>query len=79
MGIFSKRSVEMESKEYGDLSKKIADLDTRVTAVAAKADQLSTLVASLRGIINRKISNEEVEESKDLNNPVILPYNGSFK
>lgn len=47
------------------------------------------MVKNLRGIVNRKIAPEERQEekpkdemgedTKTINNPVILPYNGSFK
>lgn len=45
-------------------------------------EALETSVKSLRGLVNRKLSpepEEDATESKDINNPVILPYDGSFR
>ena len=43
---------------------------------------LESNVKSLRGLVNRKLSGEKEEietESKDINNPVIIPYDGTFR
>lgn len=79
MGIFSK---SINSEEYEKLSKKITDLAADVEDLKKKFAVITTNMSSLRGLINRRIGGDQdvddSEETKGLNNPVILPENGSL-
>lgn len=78
MSFWKKQPVN--SDEYEKLSKKITDLSSEVEELTAKIRIITSDVSNLRGQFNRKLTGlkkEEVsEEEKDINNPVILPYNG---
>lgn len=69
MGLFSKK---LNSNEYEELVKRIASLE-------AEIPKLTTLMHSLRGIINRKIGFEDLEDpenskkTKDIKEGVLLP------
>jgi predicted RNase H-like nuclease (RuvC/YqgF family) len=72
----------LTSEEYEKLSKQITDLSQQIQQLKSTTDFLETNLRSLRGLVNRKLSGDkdmEETETKDINNPVILPYDGSFK
>lgn len=59
---------------------KILDLD--ISSLKSKVDSVETNIASLRNAFNRRglkedPKKEESTDQKDINNPVILPWNGS--
>lgn len=66
-------------REIEDLQKKVDKAITDICTLQHDFELLKTNQNSLRGLINRKISGVREEENKDLNNPVILPYDGTFK
>lgn len=75
----------INSAEYETISKKIVELNERVEILSHKLSVLQTSMDNLRGNFNRKLKGlkkdeqeEEEEETKDINNPVILPYNGDI-
>lgn len=57
----------------------ITELKSKIDVAMAKIETLSSNVSSLRGLVNRKIGNEEKAETQDLNNGMLIPFNGSFK
>jgi len=76
----------LHSEEYEKLSKRFIETASIVEELQNKFKILETNYNDLRGKFNRKLSGikkEELEEDKEetqtINNPVILPYNGSFK
>jgi len=86
MGFFSKRNegVKLNSNEYESLAKKIVEISAKLDELEHKFRMQGTEFATLRGQFNRKLSgikkNEiEEEETQQINSPVILPWDGSFK
>lgn len=76
----------MNSQEYETLSKKITELISVVEEQKVLIRKLETDISLLRGQFNRKLAglkkeDQETpeEETKNINNPVLLPYNGFFK
>ena len=74
----------LPSDEYESLSKKITDLSQQIQQLKSGLTEQESLLHSLRGLVNRKISGtkkeeENDEEEKGINNTVILPYNGAFR
>jgi uncharacterized coiled-coil DUF342 family protein len=78
----------LNSGEYEQLAKKFVSLSTKVEELEGKFKVLQTNYDNLRGNFNRKLSGlkeeekvtpkEEEEETKSINNPMFIPYNGSF-
>jgi predicted nuclease with TOPRIM domain len=78
----------VNSIEYEKLSKRIVELSSICEELQNKFKILETNYNDLRGKFNRKLSGikkeeangEELgqEETKTINNPVILPYDGTF-
>lgn len=78
-----KNEQHLNSSEYESISKKITNVSSELEELKNKFKVLETNCDNLRGNFNRKlraIKNEdeevEEEESKSINNPVILPENG---
>lgn len=78
------RNKSLNSDEYEKLQKKIIDLDAKIEKANVDLRILQTDYNNLRGNFNRKLSGlkkeeadqEQKEETKDINNPVILPMHG---
>ena len=78
----------LNSEEYESISKKVTQLSSTIEELSTKFKVLETNYNDLRGKFNRKLSGikkEEAngdelgqEETKTINNPVILPYDGTF-
>lgn len=69
-------------KEIEELQKQVNKAISDICQLQHDQELLKTNQNSLRGLINRKIggtTEQETDESKNLNNPVILPYNGTFR
>lgn len=74
----------IHSEEYEQLSKKFVALLENVRELEVKFRILETNIDNLRGNFNAKLKKmrqeeiieEKEEETKDINNPVILPYDG---
>jgi hypothetical protein len=79
----------LDSSEYEKLSKKIIELSADIANIKIEFKILETNYNNLRGQFNRKLAgirradlqqDEGLEEQpKDINNPVILPYDGTFR
>ena len=72
----------LNSAEYEKLLKKSVEVTAKLEELQIKLEVLRTDLQDMRGKFNRKLRGirlEEEEETKDINNPVILPFNGSFK
>ena len=67
----------MESDDYGKLRKAILEVEAKADSLKNFVEKLESNLHSLRGLVNRKINYEPEEKSENLNNPVILPDNGS--
>jgi DNA gyrase/topoisomerase IV subunit A len=74
----------LNSREYESLAKKITELSSELQTTQIKFKVLQQDLDNLRGNFNRKVNKkflekpDEVEdESKDINNSVILPYDGN--
>lgn len=83
--MFWKKKSELNSAEYEKIWKQVIELNARVDDLANKQKIQETNYENLRGNFNRKLSgikkaemSEEEEETKSINNPVILPFNGNF-
>jgi len=79
---FWKKS-KVNSDEYEYLHKRITELSNLITELSAKIATVQSDAANLRGQFNRKLSGikagEEKTETESINNPVILPFNGTFR
>lgn len=79
--MFWKKS-KVNSDEYEYLHKRITELSNLISELTAKIAAVQSDAANLRGQFNRKVSGikstEQKEETQGINNPVILPYNGTF-
>lgn len=78
---FWRKNDPINSQEYEKIVKRLIDIDARMEDLSVKYKILETNYNDLRGKFNRKLSglkkeDEQVEE-KDINNPVILPWNGA--
>ena len=85
MSFFQKKQKNetLNSAEYESCAKKLVELSARIEELENKFKILTTNYDNLRGNFNRKLkglkAEEESEETQGINNPVILPYNGTFK
>lgn len=52
----------LNSEEYEKLSKKLVDVEAKLSVVSTELEQLKTNQNSIRGLINRKLNPEKVEE-----------------
>lgn len=73
---------KINSDEYDKLFKKYIELSGEIAEITAKIRLIQSDNSNLRGQFNRKLSGIKKEEStteetKDINNPVILPDNGN--
>lgn len=75
----------LTSKEYESISRKVTDLSSEIDNLKNKFKILETNYDNLRGNFNRKLNKLKEEEPQEedmgeqsINNPVILPENGSF-
>ena len=80
------KKTQVNSVEYEYLHKRLTELQNLVGELSSKIAAVQSDAANLRGQFNRKLTGikkeemkEEEEETKSINNPVILPWNGSFK
>lgn len=78
------RNKSLNSDEYEKLTKKIIEFDSKIEKAIVDLKILQTNYDNLRGNFNRKLSGikkeeatESTEQEKDINNPVILPWNGT--
>lgn len=78
----------LTSEEHDKLSVRITDLYDEVHRLKTNLQENETLLRSLRGLVNRKLSGDSFreeeesakeEEEKDINNPVILPEDGVIR
>lgn len=76
-------STQKKLLEYSDA---IAELRREIKDIKDNLEKMEIKVLESRKVYQRKLKNlvgdkedEEMEEQKSINNPVILPYNGSFK
>lgn len=80
-------SVQRKLVEFSD---KIAELAREQKQMRDDIDKMEIKVLESRKVYGRKLKNllgeeesskeeEEMQEAKSINNPVILPYNGAFK
>lgn len=78
-----KDDYHITSEEFEYTSKRITELLSRIEELQVKFKILETNYDNLRGQFNRKLSGikkEEIpEETKDLYNGMLLPFNGTFK
>jgi len=78
------KKTRINSDEYEHLHKRVTELNSLVLELSAKVASVQSDAANLRGQFNRKLTGikkeeqEDMEEGKTINNPVILPYNGKF-
>ena len=76
------KKTKVNSDEYEYLHKRITELSNLISELTAKIAAVQSDAANLRGQFNRKVSGiksiEQKEETQGINNPVILPYNGTF-
>lgn len=83
MGLFKRNETRINSEEYERITKRLIDFSARIEELENKFKILQTNYDNLRGNFNRKLTGikkeETEEETQSINNPVILPYNGSFK
>lgn len=81
MALFFKKSV-VNSEEYEKLTKKLIDISSKLDMLDARVKALITDMDNLRGQFNKKLSkikkDDMEEKTENINNPVILPYNGTF-
>jgi flagellar biosynthesis chaperone FliJ len=77
---------KINSDEYEKLAKKITEMSEEISTVSNNLKILETNYNDLRGKFNRKLAgikqsenNDSITEEKDINNPVILPWNGTFR
>jgi hypothetical protein len=76
-------SFQRKLAEFGD---QLADLTRQMKDMRNDLEKMEIKVLESRKVYQRKLKNlvgdeeeTEMEETKGINNPVILPYNGSFK
>jgi len=72
----------INSEEYEKLTKRIIEIQGDISELKNIVRILETNYNNLRGNFNRKllgVKKEEVDETQSINNPVLLPFNGSFK
>jgi hypothetical protein len=73
----------LNSADYEKLLKKSVEVTAKIEELQIKLEVLRTDLQDMRGKFNRKLRGirleDQEEQEKDINNPVILPYNGSFK
>lgn len=79
------KNTKINSDEYEKLTKRIVDLYGIIEELSSKIRVVQSDNANLRGQFNRKLlglkKEEQVEEQaeeKDINNQVILPYDGNI-
>jgi len=80
MIFFNKKKEHIESEEYKKLYDRISKLELKSDELESKIDFTKAEIKLMRKK-RLKVDEEEKEDdnSKELNNPVILPYNGTFK
>lgn len=76
-------NIQTKLLEFSDA---IAELRRDLKDIRDNLEKMEIKVLESRKVYQRKLKNlvgdedkEEMEEQKSINNPVILPYNGSFK
>ena len=52
----------LNSEEYEKLLKKLVDVEAKLSVVSTELEQLKTNQNSIRGLINRKLNPEKVDE-----------------
>jgi len=55
------------------------ELKRRMINLELDFERLKSNSISLRGLVNKKLGRSDEGNTQDLNNPVILPYDGTFK
>ena len=85
---FKKKEPEEPSiqRKLIEFSDEIAALKRDMKDIRDSLEKMEIKVLESRKVYQRKLKNlvgdeetEEMSETKGINNPVILPYNGSFK
>ena len=85
---WNKKQVEEPNfqRKLADFSDQLADLTRQMKQVRDDLEKMEIKVLESRKVYQRKLKNlvgdeeeTQMEETKGINNPVILPYNGSFK
>lgn len=85
---WNKKQVEEPTyqRKLADINDQLADLTRQMKQIRDDLEKMEIKVLESRKVYQRKLKNlvgdeeeTQMEESKGINNPVILPYNGSFK
>jgi hypothetical protein len=88
MMFWNKKQVEEPTyqRKLADINDQLADLTRQMKQIRDDLEKMEIKVLESRKVYQRKLKNlvgdeeeTQMEESKGINNPVILPYNGSFK
>lgn len=80
MIFFKKKETKIESEEYTNLYDKLSKMSVKLEELESNLDFLRAEFKSFRKKkLNVSKGDEEEEETKQLNNPVILPDNGFIK
>lgn len=79
------KNSRINSEEYEKLSMKVVELHAMIHKLSSEIRIVQSDNANLRGQFNRKLlgikkeeQTEEIQEQKDINNQVILPYDGNI-
>lgn len=71
---------KINSDEYERISKQVIDLKADIAEIKTNLINLEQQIRSLRGTVNKRIYKDDPnDQTKDLYNGMLLPYDGSFK
>lgn len=82
---FFKKKEVIDSNEYKKLKKELLDIDTKVLDLESSLFKVLQDVKNIKGKVNSRIYKQiqddgmEGEGTKDINNSVLLPDNGSVR
>ena len=88
MMFWNKKQPEEQSyqRKLAEVNDQLADLTRQMKQIRDDLEKMEIKVLESRKVYQRKLKNlvgdeeeTQMEETKGINNPVILPYNGSFK
>jgi hypothetical protein len=88
MSFWNKKEVEEPTyqRKLADINDQLADLTRQMKQIRDDLEKMDIKVLESRKVYQRKLKNligdeeeQDMQETKGINNPVILPYNGSFK
>lgn len=79
------KETKLNSDEYESVVKKLISFTEKIETLEVRIKTLTTDVENLRGQFNRKLNKikkeelqEETPQEQNINNPVILPYDGAL-